>query len=125
MSASSAGLPIIESCDGCGACCLVVTRPPFYFVFAEFGEAALERLQRERPDLVAELEADDKARKAVGAPSYGTPCLWYDAVGRRCRHYEYRPLACHEFEVGGDDCHDARRRAGIGEPLQSIRRATE
>ncbi len=33
MSASLAQLPVIESCDGCGACCLVVTRPPFYFVF--------------------------------------------------------------------------------------------
>jgi Fe-S-cluster containining protein len=115
MSASSSRLPIIGSCDGCGACCLVVTRPPFYFVFDDFGEAALERLERERPDLVAELDADDDARRASGAPAYGTPCLWYDAPTRRCRHYDYRPLACHQFEVGDDDCRDARRRAGIGE----------
>ena len=121
MSDSLTQLPVIESCDGCGACCQVVTRPPFYFVFDDFGEEALERLQRERPDLVAELDADDNARKAAGSPSYGTPCLWYDAPSRRCRHYDYRPLACQQFEVGGDDCLDARRRAGIGDPSKAAR----
>jgi uncharacterized protein len=124
MSGSSSQFPIIESCDNCGACCLVVTRPPFYHVFHDMGEAALERLERERPDLVAELEEDDQARRAAGAPSYGTPCLWYDALARRCRHYEYRPLACHEFEVGSEDCRDARRRAGIDVPAKTSPRTT-
>jgi Fe-S-cluster containining protein len=114
MSVPHAGLPVIESCDGCGACCRVVTSPPFYFVFEQEGEEAWERLKRERPDLVAGLVADYKSRRAAGRPSYGTPCLWYDAQTARCRHYEYRPLACREFEVGGEDCRDARRRAGVG-----------
>jgi Fe-S-cluster containining protein len=82
-------------------------------VFDEMGEDALERLQRERPDLAAELDADYQERRANGGPFYGTPCLWYDAQTRRCRHYQYRPLACCEFEIGGYDCHDARRRAGV------------
>ena len=37
-----------------------------------------------------------------------------DPVTRRCRHYEFRPLACMEFEIGEFDCLDARRREGIG-----------
>ena len=107
-------LPVIESCDGCGACCLVVTRPPFYHVFEDLGEEAWDRLQRQRPDLVAELHADYLARQAEGGPFYGTPCVWYDPIKRQCQHYEYRPLACHMFEIGDEDCLDARRRAGIG-----------
>jgi Fe-S-cluster containining protein len=113
MSMTSKSLPIIDSCDGCGACCRFVTSPPFYRVFDEAGEDAWERLRRERPDLLSELLADDQARRASGGPSYGTPCLWFDAATGRCRHYDSRPRACREFEVGGPDCRDARRRAGV------------
>jgi Fe-S-cluster containining protein len=115
MSTPPDPLPLIDSCDGCGACCLVVTSPPFYHVFHEFGEQAWEQLQRDRPDLLAEIIADNEARRTNGGPFYGTPCLWFDPETRRCRHYEYRPLACREFERGGDDCLDARRRAGISD----------
>lgn len=110
----SRSLPIIESCDGCGACCRVVSRPPFRRVFDEGGEDTWERLKWERPDLRAEILADDRARRAAGGPDHGTPCLWLDAETRRCRHYEYRPRACRDFALGGDDCRDARRRAGVG-----------
>ncbi len=113
MSDTYSELPIIDSCDGCGVCCLVVTHPPFYSVFEEYGEEAWERLKRERRDLLLEIVVDHRARRASGSPLVGTPCLWYDQETRRCKHYEYRPLACREFEVGGEDCHDARRRAGI------------
>ena len=113
MSASTRSLPVIESCDGCGACCRVVTRPPFSRVFDDCGEEAWERLKWERPDLMTEFLADYRASKANGGPFYGTPCLWLDAETGRCRHYDYRPRACREFDVCGEDCRDARRRQGI------------
>ena len=47
--ATTQSLPVIESCDGCGACCLVVTRPPFYHVFEDMGEEAWDRLERNVP----------------------------------------------------------------------------
>jgi len=106
-------LNVIESCDGCGACCLVVTQPPFYQVFEDEGEEAWERLKRDRPDLFADLLADGQRRRADGDPSYGTPCFWFDVETRKCRHYEFRPHVCQEFEIGSFDCHDARRRAGM------------
>jgi Fe-S-cluster containining protein len=109
-------LAVIESCDGCGACCRVVTQPPFYNVFGEIGEDAWERLKADRPDLLAALVADYKARRASGGPFSGTPCFWFEPKTARCRHYEYRPLACREFEIGDVDCLDARRRAGISLP---------
>lgn len=113
MSESHGALPVIESCDGCGACCLVVTSPPFRRVFDEDGEDAWERLKWDRPDLLAALLADEQARKTRGGPFYGTPCTWFDTETGLCRHYEYRPGACREFEMGARDCRDARRRAGI------------
>jgi Fe-S-cluster containining protein len=113
MSVTPRTLPVIESCDGCGACCRVVTSPPFVRVFDERGEDAWERLKRERPDLVAELLADARSRRTSGGPFYGTPCLWFDAATARCRHYDLRPRACRDFAVGSVDCHDARRRARV------------
>lgn len=113
MSAASAALPIIESCEGCGACCRVVSRPPFLRVLEACEEDAWERMKWERPDLVAEFLADERERRAQGGPYYGTPCTWLDVEAGRCRHYEYRPRACREFTLGGVDCRDARRRAGV------------
>ena len=109
-----ADLPVIESCIGCGACCRVVTLPPFVRVFGAEGEEAWERLRWDRPELQAEFLAAERARKASGAPSFGTPCLWYDSGSGRCRHYDHRPKACRAFAVGSIDCRDARRRAGVG-----------
>src|SRR6185312_7954870 len=110
---------VIDSCDGCGACCQVVSRPPFRRVFNEGGEDAWEQLKWDRPDLLDAFLADEQAVRASGAPSYGTPCTWFDASKGRCRHYEYRPRACREFEVGAQDCRDARRRAGVATVAES------
>jgi Fe-S-cluster containining protein len=115
LSSISDRLEVIESCEGCGVCCQVVTHPPFYSVFHEVGEDAWERLKIDRPDLLAALLADYHDRRASGRPLTGTRCIWFDGESGRCLHYEYRPLACREFEVGGEDCRDARRRAGIGD----------
>ncbi|GAC1448072.1 MAG: hypothetical protein NVSMB9_30890 [Isosphaeraceae bacterium] len=112
MSHPIRSLPVIDSCEGCGACCLVVTSPPFRRLFNEAGEDAWERLRWERPELFAELLAEDQGLQARGGPFFGTPCLWYDGETGRCRHHESRPRACREFAIGGEDCRDARRRAG-------------
>jgi Fe-S-cluster containining protein len=114
MSATPKPLAVIASCEGCGACCQVVTSPPFYRIFDTTGEEAWDRLRWERPELLAELLAESRARRASGVPSFGTPCTWFDAETRRCRHYDYRPRACRQFELGGVDCRDARRRACVG-----------
>jgi Fe-S-cluster containining protein len=106
-------IPVIELCDGCGACCTVVCLPPFVRVFDGEGEDAWERLRWDRPDLLADLLAVERARRAEGAPTFGSPCLWFDAGTRRCRHHGLRPRACRAFTVGDVDCRDARRRARV------------
>lgn len=112
MDAPSRTLPVISSCDACGACCRFVTTPPFLRRLDGTAEEIWERLTWDRPDLVAELIAAESARKTRGEPSYGTPCTWLDLATGRCRHYDDRPRACRAFELGGQDCRDARRRAG-------------
>ena len=107
-------LPIVDSCDGCGACCRVVTLPPFRRVFDGEGEEAWERLRWDRPDLLAAILAEERTRKATGLASFGSPCLWLDDNRLRCLHHDLRPKACREFDVGGIDCLGARRRAEIG-----------
>src|SRR4029077_2162452 len=52
-------LPVIESCEGCGACCRVVTLPPFRRDFDEGGEDAWERLRWGRPAPFARFIAAD------------------------------------------------------------------
>ena len=36
-------------------------------------------------------------------------CLWFDAENRVCKHYEWRPQVCHEYELGGYACLEKRR----------------
>ena len=107
-------IQIVESCESCGACCCrVVTLPPFRRVFGESGEEAWERLRWDRPDLLDGFLKAERALKVAGGPSFGSPCLWLDRASGRCRNYDHRPRACREFAVGGVDCVDARRRAGV------------
>ena len=115
MSGTPGRLLVIDFCDACDACCQVVTLPPFYRVFDADGEDARERLKSDRPDILAEFLADYQARRAAGGPFFGTPCIWLDPETGLCRRYEYRPRARREVEVGGQDCREARRRAGIGQ----------
>ena len=44
-------------------------------------------------------------------------CLWFDQVTRRCRHHEFRPQVCRDYEIGGRECLRERRDAvQAGEP---------
>jgi len=41
------------------------------------------------------------------------PCVWFDEDQARCRHYEQRPQACRDFEIGGTLCRLSRHDAGL------------
>jgi Fe-S-cluster containining protein len=112
-------LPVIDSCDGCGACCGVVRLPPFRRYFDEpGGEEGWDRLRWERPDLFTQILEADRARRERGESSTGSPCLWFDPDSKRCRHHALRPSVCREFAIGGVDCLDARRRSGVAGSFQ-------
>ncbi len=94
-------LPVIESCDGCGACCEFTPVPPF-----QPGEEAAKDVPDELLHSVRQRIAADKHFDPL-------PCVWYDTATRQCRHYDLRPDACRTFEIGGDLCRLSRFDAGI------------
>ncbi len=46
----------------------------------------------------------------------GEPCIWLDLETRQCRHYDYRPQMCRDFEIGNPHCLRLRESQGIDRP---------
>lgn len=64
----------------------------------------------EHPNLVTRVEG----RAVLERP--GGHCVALCNEGSRgfaCRVYETRPVSCREFEVGGENCLEARKRVGL------------
>lgn len=103
-------LPIIDNCSGCGACCLHLDTPPFhgYEWPADEDECGPEMWA-----LFKEIEAIESTQTRLD--ENGGPCLWFDPVARRCKHYDDRPWMCIDFEVGGEACRAFRAEHRIGE----------
>jgi Fe-S-cluster containining protein len=102
-------LPLLESCDGCGACCRHLVVPPFVL-----SGGRNEALEKGVPsDLLAELEPLWQVRLQVPE----APCTWYDAATARCRHYDLRPDACRAFEINSPHCHASREKWGVTMPV--------
>jgi len=98
-------LPVIESCEGCGACCMTQGSPPGYVMILR-GE-----LCGTEADFAHVQNMPEPARAAVvnqlNKPNRDSdgPCCWLDLATRRCQFYDYRPSFCrhgdeHPF---GDD----------------------
>ena len=94
-------LPILESCNDCGACCCHTPLPPF-----QPGEDIVREVPAELMELIHVRIALDQQFDLL-------PCVWYDAVLRNCRHYELRPTACRDFQIGSDLCRLSRWDEGI------------
>lgn len=77
------------TCEGCGACCMSVGWPPF-----------------DRDEEIESLPPAVRADFRIGVKD--TPCTWLDEETRQCRHYEYRPDVCRDYEMGEFDCQLAR-----------------
>lgn len=95
-------LPIVESCDHCGACCMQAGHPPYIDDERQWLDFELLALLNA---YLATLEDDD----------IGRPCIWLDLETRRCRHYEHRPQVCRDFQRGSDACRLVRWRYRIGD----------
>lgn len=95
-------LPLLESCDGCGACCRHLIVPPFQ------NRDEWDRLHVP-PELIDEFLPLWEVRFYLAEQ----PCLWYDPETDRCRHYELRPQACREFEINSPSCMACREKWGM------------
>jgi Fe-S-cluster containining protein len=102
----NSSLPVLECCDGCGACCRTVTFPPFR-IDASVNEALESGVPQH---LLEEFLPYWSVRFSLDA----SHCLWFDEQTRRCRHYELRPQACREFEINSRSCQAVRTEFASG-----------
>jgi Fe-S-cluster containining protein len=103
----SSNLPIIESCDGCGLCCMTMG-VPYHYGKSQPGidphwENVPEDLKTQLLDFINE-----------GGAELGEPCFWFDRKETVCRHHAYRPGICRDFKLGGQRCVQLRETYGIG-----------
>lgn len=99
-------LPIVESCEGCGLCCRTMG-VPFHFGPSRPGVDPFWA------NVPTDLRADLQHFIDEGAAELGTPCYWYDAANKICRHHAYRPKICRDFELGSQRCINLRRDKGF------------
>ena len=90
-------------CTGCGACCERNGSPPLLLNSAlGTSEAHPYRFPGMPAALIAEI--DDHFLGLHRGQEPPGPCVWYDAARQRCRHYEWRPQICRDFEIGSPSC---------------------
>jgi Fe-S-cluster containining protein len=110
-------LAVVPSCEGCGACCNYAGAPPGYSKFYLWDPAELSpdafstfdgrnwqaMLDAPRAELFAYRDAV-YAGESEDRAEMNMSCIWLDADTRQCRHYEWRPLICREFQRGSPGC---------------------
>lgn len=90
-------------CSRCGACCEHVGTPPFVPLqgYADWDQ------------IPGELQIEVELAIQSGRGEKEMPCIWLDGPTKRCNHYEHRPDACRNFELGGSYCLRFRSERGI------------
>ena len=115
-------LPLIESCEGCGACCLEMDSPPLYGVIKRMLDTmSLADLVRGHPlyardarrfmrmPAAVRTEFDILWANRVAENTADEPCFWLDLETRQCRHYRCRPSICRdELKRGDESCRSWR-----------------
>ena len=92
------GLPVLN-CDNCGACCTEQAALPVQLIGTVFKMPGCSPLPE---SLRASLRRAVRRFQRDGWPPDGSPCIWYDATTRQCKHYEYRPTLCRDEVKPGD-----------------------
>lgn len=104
-------LPIIESCEGCGSCCLEQESPPGYLWILingrdMNGDADSEDVRRFNA-MPESSRLELESYRAALVAGFGHPneeiCLWFDERTRQCKHYELRPEICRSDLLLGDE----------------------
>jgi len=126
-------LPVVE-CAGCGVCCFHMGYPAFITPKQALSPAEVDQLEvesgkpftaRQREELLVGRAGEshwhqlpDDLKQAWLAhvetyelPTYGDtldtfdgPCTWLDVDTRMCKHHQYRPNVCRDFETGNPEC---------------------
>lgn len=113
-------LPVIESCTGCGACCLEQGAPPDYVALSlnpqfagDASFAADAARMADLPETARGLLSEYLRATAAGTTARNGPCVWFDPATTSCRFYDWRPSTCRVFEINSPGCRIYRRRHGV------------
>lgn len=60
-----------------------------------------EQLRRE---WLAYVEAYQPPEYGSDPSTFDGPCCWLDLETRQCKHHEFRPSVCRDFETGSPEC---------------------
>ena len=104
-------LPVIDSCDGCGACCQEQCSPPGYTTVLAGHWDDEDDIDRVR-DLSSEARSsldEYVERLRRNETTDHDPCCWYDSETKGCKFYDERPSICRDFERSTWACHEWRR----------------
>ena len=99
-------LPMIQpespiDCRGCGVCCFHMGYPA-YSEDESYWEELPVHLKDELRDFISNYNAPPEGE-------LDGPCFWLDPESRLCKHHEYRPRVCRDFEIGNAQCLDWRK----------------
>ena len=100
-------LPVISDCQGCGVCCMHMGYPAYMDPADQSFDAVYFNAMPD--DIKAELMAYIETYQKPQGSDLDGPCFWFDMETRQCKHHEYRPRVCRDFEVGSKGCRDWRR----------------
>lgn len=111
-------LPVLEaatdplSCAGCGQCCRGIGSPVLLYATRPGWGAEHPYRPADLPaELIAELDHHFAGLTRGQEPQ--DQCLWFDPATLGCRHYEFRPRLCRDYELGGRACLQRRRETGV------------
>lgn len=111
----SDALPILgapPSCEGCGACCEGIGSPVLLYASRPtYGSSHPYRPADLPAELIDEIDLHFSGLCRGQEPQ--ERCLWFDPASRGCRHYEYRPQICRDYELAGRACLARRRAVGL------------
>ena len=94
----------LPDCAACGACC----REAYHAIELDPDEVFLTV----HPELVVQVDGRFNLRRDRQRCS----CLLGEPGNFSCRIYATRPQTCRDFELGGENCRDARLRLGLEQP---------
>jgi Fe-S-cluster containining protein len=105
-------LPILPptTCDNCGVCCFGIGSPVVLY-------ASQSHYTNSHPFRPADLpqELIDEINFHFSGLSRGQEpqdcCLWFDPVTRLCKHHQYRPQVCRDYEIASRECLRERKKA--------------
>ncbi len=96
------------SCGGCGLCCLGVGSPVLlYQTRADWEQHHPHRPEGLPVGLIAEIDAHFRGLFRGQEPQ--DQCLWFDPETHSCKHYEWRPKVCRDYEFADHECVELRR----------------